>query len=391
MIGTVIAVLAAGSCVAWLFLLFFRGGFWRADQRLADRVPELDRWPAVVAVVPARDEAATIGTTVASLLAQDYPGRLHVVVVDDGSRDGTASVARTAGAGSDRIAVIGGRPPPAGWTGKLWAVHQGLTHADERWPESEYQLLTDADIEHDPMNLRRLIAKARTDRCDLVSLMVLLHCGSLWERLLIPAFVFFFQKLFPFPQVNDPQRPEAAAAGGCVLVRRGALVAAGGIAAIRDNLIDDCALAARIKRHGAVWLGLATETCSLRRYDRLSDLWLMVARTAFTQLNHSTGALVATVLGMVVVYCVPPLVTVYGIAATNTAAAGMGGLAWLLMVAAYRPTLRLYRMPVWWGLPLPAAAFLYTLMTVDSARRHWQGRGGQWKGRSYSETGVRSG
>jgi hopene-associated glycosyltransferase HpnB len=394
MIETAIIMLAAGSCVAWLFLLFCRGGFWRADQRLSDPTPQLDRWPAVVAVIPARDEAATIGRTVASLLAQDYPGRLNVVVVDDGSGDGTATVARAAGAGSDRVAVIDGEPLSPGWTGKLWAVHQGLRHAAERWPESEYHLLTDADIEHDPDNLRRLVAKGKTDGCDLVSLMVQLHCGSFWERLLIPAFVFFFQKLFPFLWVNDPRRPEAAAAGGCVLVRRRTLDEAGGIAAIRGNLIDDCTLAAMIKRHGAIWLGLATKTRSLRRYDELSELWLMVARTAFTQLNHSPGALLVTVLGMVVIYGVPPMATAYGVAGMSVAAAGLGALAWLMMAVAFRPTLQLYRMPAWWGMLLPAAGFLYTLMTVDSARRHWLGRGGLWKGRSQGtvgETGVRSG
>ncbi len=391
MTGIAISLLAAGSCVAWLVFLFFRGGFWRGDQRLTAGAAEMDRWPAVVAVIPARDEAETIGATVASLLEQDYPGGLDVVVVDDGSSDGTTAAALAAGAGSDRLAVIGGEPPQAGWTGKLWAVHQGLRHADERWPDAEFRLLTDADIEHDPNNLRRLVAKAETEGRDLVSLMVLLHCRSLWERLLVPAFVFFFQKLYPFPRVNDPERPEAAAAGGCMLVRRSALDAAGGIAAIRGQLIDDCALAARIKRRGSVWLGLTAQTRSLRRYDRLSEVWLMVARTAFTQLDYSTAALVATVFGMVVIYCAPPLAAAYGIAATNVAAAGLGGFAWLLMVAAFWPTLRLYRMPVWWGLLLPVTAFLFTLMTVDSARRHWQGRGGLWKGRSYGETGVRSG
>lgn len=390
MMGTDIAGLAAGTCIAWLFLLFFRGGFWRGDQKLTESTPELNRWPEVVAVIPARDEEATIGTTVASLLAQDYPGSLDVVVVDDGSRDATTAAALEAAAGSNRVAIIDGEALPPGWTGKLWAVHQGLCFAEKRWPESQYWLLTDADIKHEPTKVRRLVVEARSRNCDLVSLMVKLRCASFWEKLLIPAFVFFFQKLYPFPRVNDPQRPEAAAAGGCILVRRGALAAAGGIAAVRDNLIDDCGLAAQIKRRGPIWLGLATETRSLRRYDRLSEIWLMVARTAFTQLKHSTAAVVATVLGMVLMYCVPPLATIYGIAATNAAAAGLGGLAWLLMVAAYRPTLRLYRMPVWWGLLLPAAAFLYTLMTVDSARRHWQGRGGLWKGRNYSETGVPS-
>jgi len=391
MMGANIAVLAAGTCIAWLFLLFFRGGFWRGDQQLTEQTPELDRWPEVVAVIPARDEEATIGTTVASLLAQDYPGSLDVVVVDDGSQDATTAVAMEAAAGSNHVAVIDGEPLPPGWTGKLWAVHQGLSFAEKRWPESQYWLLTDADIEHEPGKVRRLVVEARSRNCDLVSLMVKLRCASFWERLLIPAFVFFFQKLYPFPRVNDPRRPEAAAAGGCILVRREALDAAGGVAAVRDNLIDDCSLAAQIKRRGPIWLGLATETRSLRRYDRLSEIWLMVARTAFTQLKHSTAAVVATVLGMVLIYCVPPLATIYGIVATNAEAAGLGGLGWLLMVVAYRPTLRLYRMPVWWGLLLPAAAILYTLMTVDSARRHWLGRGGLWKGRSYDDTGARSG
>jgi hopene-associated glycosyltransferase HpnB len=391
MIGNSVIVLAALSCGAWLFLLFFRGGFWRAEQRLADETREPDRWPAVVAIIPARDEEATIGATVASLLSQDYPGQLDVVVVDDGSRDATAAAALEAAAGSNRVAVIGGQPLPPGWTGKLWAVHHGLGYADKRWPASQYWLLTDADIEHDPKNLRRLVMEAQLRDCDLISLMVMLRCGSLWEKLLIPAFVFFFQKLYPFPHVNNPTRPEAAAAGGCMLVRRQALHEVGGIQSIRGNLIDDCALAARIKEQGAVWLGLTEETRSLRAYDRLSEIWKMVARGAFTQLKHSPVALLVTVLGMLLIYGAPPVAAAYGLAEMNGAAGWLGGLAWLLMAFAYRPTLRLYRLPAWWGLFLPVAAFLFTLMTVDSARLHWRGRGGQWKGRSYNETGVSGG
>jgi hopene-associated glycosyltransferase HpnB len=289
------------------------------------------------------------------------------------------------------VAVIGGQPLPPGWTGKLWAVHHGLGYADKRWPASQYWLLTDADIEHDPKNLRRLVMEAQLRDCDLISLMVMLRCGSLWEKLLIPAFVFFFQKLYPFPHVNNPTRPEAAAAGGCMLVRRQALHEVGGIQSIRGNLIDDCALAARIKEQGAVWLGLTEETRSLRAYDRLSEIWKMVARGAFTQLKHSPVALLVTVLGMLLIYGAPPVAAAYGLAEMNGAAGWLGGLAWLLMAFAYRPTLRLYRLPAWWGLFLPVAAFLFTLMTVDSARLHWRGRGGQWKGRSYNETGVTGG
>jgi hopene-associated glycosyltransferase HpnB len=389
MIGSDIAVVAAGTCVAWLYLLFFRGDFWRGDQQLTERTPELDMWPDVVAVIPARDEEATIGRTVSSLLAQDYPGGLDVVVVDDGSRDATAAAALEAAGGSSRVIVIDGKPLPLGWTGKLWAVHQGLGFAEMRWPEAQYWLLTDADIEHDPKNLRRLVVEARSRDCDLISLMVMLRCGSFWEKLLIPAFVFFFQKLYPFPRVNDPARREAAAAGGCMLVRRQALDDAGGIQAIRANLIDDCALAARIKRQGAVWLGLTAETRSLRPYDRLSDIWKMVARAAFAQLSHSPAALLVTVLGLLVVYAAPPMATAYGLVESKAAAGWFGGLAWLLMTIAYRPTLRLYRLPVWWGLFLPVAALMFTLMTIDSARLHWRGRGGQWKGRSYDATGVR--
>jgi hopene-associated glycosyltransferase HpnB len=391
MVGDAVVVLATLSCGAWLLLIFCRGGFWRAEQRLANEAREPDRWPAVVAIIPARDEEATIGRTVASLLAQDYPGQLDVVVVDDGSRDATAAAALEAAGGSNRVAVIGGQPLPPGWTGKLWAVHQGLGYADKRGPEAQYWLLTDADIEHDPKNLRRLVMEAQLRDCDLISLMVMLRCGSLWEKLLIPAFVFFFQKLYPFAHVNNPARPEAAAAGGCMLVRRQALHEAGGIQSIRGSLIDDCALAARIKRQGAVWLGLTEETRSLRAYDRLSEVWKMVARAAFTQLNHSPAALLVTMLGMVVIYGAPPVAAVYGLVEMNAAAGWLGGVAWLIMAVAYRPTLRLYRLPVWWGLLLPVAALLFTLMTIDSARLHWRGRGGQWKGRSYNETGVSGG
>ncbi len=377
----------AGGLIAvaiWAWLLVFRNGFWRADQRLGEAPPDPDSWPGVVAVVPARDEAATVGAAVASLLGQSYPGALSVVVVDDASTDGTAEAARGADAGSGFLRVIEGAPLEAGWTGKLWAVEQGLREADRTAPEAEYVLFTDADIEHHPGNLLRLVAKARSDGLDLVSLMALLRCESPWERLLIPAFVFFFQKLFPFPRVNDPNRATAAAAGGCMLVRRAALERAGGIRAIRGRLIDDCALAALIKPHGPIWLGLSERTRSIRAYDRLADIWNMVARTAYEQLGCSPAALGGTVIGMAAVYLLGPAAVVAGVVAGDGAAVSAGLSSWLLMWIAYRPTSRLYRQAPWRILLLPVAAVLFTLMTIDSAFCHWRGRGGAWKGRKYS-------
>lgn len=378
-------ILAVASFAVWAGLIMLRGGFWRADQRLPSRPPESHAWPAVVAVVPARDEAATIGATVASLLAQDYPGSFSVIVVDDGSRDGTDDIARAAAAtAADRLTVVGGSALPPGWTGKLWAVKQGLNAVETISPSASFVLLTDADIAHDPLNLRRLVAKAERDGRDLVSLMVLLRCESAWERLLIPAFVFFFQKLYPFPLANDPAASTAAAAGGCMLVRRSRLEAIGGIDAIRDRLIDDCALAAAVKRSGgAIWLGLTKSVRSLRAYDSLGEIWRMVARTAFVQLNRSALLLAGTLIGMAMIYIVPPASVAAGLATGDLRLAAVGAAAWALMTVAYLPTVRLYGLGAWRAWLLPAAAVLYTAMTVDSARRHWLGRGGGWKGRHY--------
>ena len=376
-------ILAAVPVAIWLGFLFFRGGFWRADQRLDANGPAPDPWPSVVAVVPARDEAETVGSAVASLLAQDYPGPFSVIVVDDASRDGTADAARAGAAGDERLAVVTGGPLPKGWMGKLWAMQQGLEAEFGTVSKAPYVLFTDADIEHEPAMLRRLVAKAEGERLDLVSLMALLRCRSPWERRLVPAFVFFFQKLYPFPLVNDPGRLPAAAAGGCMLVRRNALDHAGGLEAIRGRLIDDCALAALLKGHGPIWIGLTRRVRSLRPYDRLADLWATVARTAFTQLGHSWFGLVATVVAMGVAYLVPPLAVLFGLAVGDPWPAASGLAAWLMMAVAYRPTLELYDQPAASALALPLAALMFTLMTVDSARRHLQGRGGAWKGRRY--------
>lgn len=378
-------IAAALALAAWLGLVVGHGGFWRADQRLPAAAPA--RTPSVVAVVPARDEAEVIGRSVGSLLSQHYDGPFRLVVVDDHSGDGTADLARAAAdrtGAADRLLVVGAAPLPQGWAGKMWAVAQGVIKAGEVAADAEYLLLTDADIVHGDDMLARLVAKAEADRLDLVSLMVRLNCDSAAERLLVPAFVFFFQKLYPFPRVNDPASPVAGAAGGCMLVRRTALEKAGGIPAIKDAIIDDCALARRLKAGGPIWLGLTRRTVSIRRYPHLSDIWNMVARTAYTQLRYSPPLLLGTVVGMALLYLVPPLAFLSGAAMAHPWLAAWGGAAWLVMSAAYLPTLALYRLPPWRALTLPWAGLLYTLMTVDSAWRHWRGRGGAWKGRTYA-------
>ena len=383
-----LSALAAASLAAWLYLLLFRGRFWRADVRLPS-APAPRAWPGVAVVIPARNEAATIAKAVAALVAQDYRGRWCVVLADDSSGDGTADLARSAAGAPDRLVTVAVPPLAPGWAGKPWALAAGLERAAEIDPEATYALLTDADVALDPGELGRLVAAAEVASLDMVSLMVRLHCGSAWERLLIPAFVFFFQKLYPFPWVNDPDRPTAAAAGGCLLVRRSALARAGGIAVIHDRIIDDCALAAALKPGGPIWLGLAERSHSVRRHGRLAELWRMVARSAYAQLDRSPWLLAGTVLAMGLIYLAPPAGLVAGAAAGDALSAALGLLGWALMAFAYRPTLRLYGEPWWRAFALPAAALLYTAMTVDSARRHWLGAGATWKGRSYPKSTLR--
>ncbi|MCC5638815.1 glycosyltransferase [Nostoc sp. CHAB 5844] len=377
------------SLIIWLGLLSLRGQFWRLDQKLEVTETQLQSLPSVCAVIPARNEADVLPISLRSLLQQDYDGTFNVFLVDDRSTDGTAACAEGVAHAVDKpqqLHIISGEALPSGWSGKLWAVQQGIKYVETLDVTSppDYYLLTDADIEHDVNNLRRLIAKAEQENLDMVSVMVRLRCETFWEKFLIPAFVFFFQKLYPFRWVNNPKNPTAATAGGCILIRRSALERIGGIATIRQALIDDCALANAVKStQGRIWLGLSTLTRSLRPYNSLETIWEMVARTAYTQLNYSPLLLVATVVAMTLIYLIPPLGVIICAVLGNWIIALTGISAWLLMALAYFPTIRFYQCSPLLAFSLPAIAFLYTLMTIDSAIRHWQGRGGAWKGRVY--------
>lgn len=381
-------VLALASLAAWIYLLAGRGGFWRCSEILnsVDRAPT--RWPNVVAVVPARNEAQLIGDCLGALARQDYPGKFSVVAVDDNSDDDTAGAARAGWWNGSQagLHIVTGAPLAAGWTGKLWAMDQGVARAIDIDPEAEFIWFTDADIAHDPDVLRRLVARAETDEYDLVSTMVLLKCRGLWEQLLIPAFVFFFQKLYPFPWVNDPGHAMAAAAGGSMLVRRAALQRIGGITSIRNELIDDCALARAVKQGGKVWLGLTDASHSLRDYATLGEIWAMVTRTAFHQLRYSVLLLMGTFLSMILIYLVPAGVILTWKLHEESWALTFAVAAFLAMMIAYGPGLRLYGFGVARGILLPLAALCYTAMTMDSARRHWLGRGGSWKSRIHAPT-----
>ncbi|MGW3728810.1 glycosyltransferase [Streptomyces sp. NPDC000851] len=383
-----IAWTAAGSLVAWLWLLLGQGFFWRTDVRLPPRT-EPAVWPDVCVVVPARDEAEVLPASLPSLLAQDYPGRAEVVLVDDGSTDGTGELARALAQrhGGLPLTVDSPGEPPAGWTGKLWAVRHGIGLARARGPE--YLLLTDADIAHAPDSLRALVAAARTGGFDVVSQMARLRVESQWERLVVPAFVYFFAQLYPFRRIGRKGARTSAAAGGCVLLRTEAAERARIPDAIRHAVIDDVALARAVRGIGGhLWLGLAERVDSVRPYPRLHDLWRMVARSAYAQLRHSPLLLAGTVAGLAVVYLVPPAALVVGAAGGGAAAAVLGGSAWLVMTGTYVPMLRYYRQPLWLAPLLPFTAFVYLLMTVDSAVQHYRGRGAAWKGRTYARPGA---
>jgi len=373
-----LAVIGAVALAAWAYLILGRGFFWLARERDDARPPPAPAaWPDVVAVVPARNEADVIERSIGSILAQDYPGALRAVLVDDASDDGTAARAAALARANGRLAILAGRPLPAGWTGKLWAVSQGVEAAGA----PKYIWVTDADIAHAPQTLRRLVARAEAQGLVLVSLMARLQTGRFAERLLIPAFVFFFDMLYPFAFVNDGRRRVAAAAGGVMLVRREALAAAGGIASIRAEIIDDCALAGRLKAQGPIWLGLTRSSVSLRPYRSLGEVGRMVSRSAYAQLGYSPWLLAGTVAGMLLVYAAAPLLAIFA----GGWARWLGLAAWAAMAASFQPTLRYYRISPLWGVALPLIGAIYTAFTLQSAIEVWRGRGGMWKGRAQAQ------
>jgi hopene-associated glycosyltransferase HpnB len=372
-----IALVALGI---WTYLLLFRGLFWLARERDDDVVPETEHWPSVVAIVPARNEADVISRSIGSLVGQDYPGEFRIVLLDDQSGDGTAGVARSLR--SPRVTVLQGSSRPQGWTGKLWALQQGVTEARPQAPD--YLWFTDADIAHAPDNLRRLVARAEGNGLVLVSLMAKLNCESLAERMLIPAFVFFFDMLFPFAWVNRRGTSTAAAAGGCMLLKREAFERAGGLGAVRSEIIDDCALGRRMKGQGPIWLGLSERAVSLRRYPHFDDIRRMVVRSAYAQLHYSPILLALTLLGLLLTYGTPPLIAIFGSGEARLVALA----AWIVMAVSFQPMLRFYKRAKLWGFALPAIAGVYAFYTLLSAIQSWRGRGGEWKGRYQAAPGA---
>ena len=381
-------LIAAGvlSLAIWIYLVFARGGFWcidpiaPAEQSAGVANPEVASAVKIAVIIPARDEADVVERAVQSLLQQTGHDTLHIFLVDDGSTDDTAQAAcaaATAIGQGQNLTVVPGASLPCGWSGKLWAMQQGIQQTSKTAPD--FFLFTDADIEHAPNNVDKLISIAQAGAYDLASVMVKLHCQSMTEKILIPAFVYFFFKLYPPVWIANPHRPNAGAAGGCILIRPAVLEKAGGIQAIRQEVIDDCSLAARVKRNGGhLWLGASATTRSIRPYEGFSGIGRMISRSAFNQLRHSNILLFLSIVGMAVTYLFPPALV---FAAHRMAPAVLAGLAWLLMVISYVPVLRLYRLNPLWALALPLAAVFYVGATFHSAWKYWRGRGGEWKGR----------
>ena len=374
--------LSATSLVIWLYLTFGRGVFWHLrpfdDDAIEHAAPP--RWPRVVAIIPARNEAATIAATTSALLRQDYPGEFSFIVVDDHSEDETVRIAQQSASPRDadsRVLIHLASLLPPGWTGKLWALDEGVRHVGPQM--ADFYWFTDADVVHGPGTLRRLVARAEQDRLHLVSLMVLLQANTLPERALIPAFLFFFLKLYPPSWIADPNARTAGAAGGCVLLRRSALEKIGGLAAIRSEVIDDCSLARAVKRAGGpIWMGVTRASHSLRAYVTFAEIRDLIARTAFTQLRYSAWLLVGTLAGLLLTY-IAPVALVFTLPVT---ARLLALAAWLLMSLTFLPTVRFYRRSPFWAPLLPLAALFYAYATWLSAVRYWLDRGAQWKGRA---------
>jgi len=359
------------ALAAWVYLIFAHGRFWRSGPELPRVIPA--EIPAVDIIVPARDEAQTIAPVIASLLAQDYRGQYRVILVDDNSTDGTAALAGMA----ENLTVISLNSKPPGWSGKLWALSRGVAEGC-----APVMLFTDADILHDPGHLSALVAEMLRSRADMVSEMVRLNCSSLAERALVPAFVYFFQLLYPFQRVNDPASSVAAAAGGTVLIRREALQRSGGIDSVKDALIDDVALAKSVKKCGRIFLGHSALAASIRPYPHFADIWQMISRTAFTQLRHSTMLLILSLLGLTLIWLVPPAAALAG--RGDVAVCGL--IAWGLATVSYLPTLARYGRNSLWAPVLPLIALFYMAATLGSALDYWRGRGARWKNRAYGSS-----
>jgi len=376
--------LAAIPLAIWLYLLLARGSFWRlSEDKIEPR--RLEDWPHVVAVVPARNEATTISQAISSLAKQDYPGEFSIIVVDDHSEDGTAVLAQQAAnesGASQRLKIHSAAPLAPGWTGKLWALNEGISATSEKGVE--FFWFTDADIEHAPDTLRRLVFRAEKNSLDLTSLMVLLHANTFAERLLIPAFLYFFLLLYPPRWIADPNASTAGAAGGCILLRRNVLAPIGGMASIRREVIDDCALARAVKKNGGkIWMGLTRVSVSLRGYGTFAEIRDLIARTAFTQLHYSFAFFAVALAGLFGTFLLPWILFF-----------AYPGEAWLLvdtaialMTATFLLTVRFYNLSAAWALTLPFAAVFYGYATCVSAVRYWLGRGGQWKGRAQAQNG----
>jgi hopene-associated glycosyltransferase HpnB len=377
--ATSITIAMIGVAI-WAYLILARGAYWHASVRDVTRIAGISGpWPAVAAVIPARNESDYIARSMQSLLRQDYRGPLTIVVVDDDSEDGTGAVATDAAAGDGRLRVIRTTGPAAGWTGKLWAVSQGIAAAEASHPE--YLLLTDADIEHAPDTLSWLVSQSMAGRFVLTSLMAKLRCVSLAEKIHVPAFIYFFQMLYPFAWVSRADSSMAAAAGGCMLVRADALASVGGIASVRGALIDDCSLAAKLKTVGPIWLGLTNRVHSIRPYPAFADVARVVSRSAYSQLRYSLLALTGTILGMAITFVAPPALALFALGWPRY----LGLLAWAAMSLSFVPTLRYYRLSPIWSVALPGIALLYMTYTLHSAYQHFRRRGGQWKGRVHAD------
>ncbi|WOO41958.1 glycosyltransferase [Rubellicoccus peritrichatus] len=375
-----ILVLSALALLAWLYLALFRGRFW--EDATLPQLDEPDEWPSVIAIVPARNEAETIGETVRGILEQDYQGELKLVVIDDQSDDDTAQLAKEAADAlnqQENLIVLSGKPLPEGWSGKVWAMQQGWEHTKAQAEPVSYVWFTDADILHQDKALRRLVAVATNENRGLVSTMVELRCKGFWEKALVPAFVYFFKLLYPFLWVSNDKKKIAGAAGGCMLVSGQALEKIDGPRAIQADLIDDCALGSAIKQSGfSIRLDLTRDSHSLRGYPKLADAWNTVARTAYTQLGYSPLKLIGSVVGLAWLFFIP----VASFLSPDLLTALLGGITWLIMSLTFLPMVKFYRVNPFWLFALPFITIIYLGATIDSALRYHKGQGGQWKGRS---------